>query len=289
MKYFSKMLNEEIKIASLLATNEKLEKTHECVSKYTITGVTLSPHKSSGIANLCKDSTTGCRDSCVLQFAGRRVMDSVRKASRNRTALFFDDRKLFESLLLLELATEGVKATHNEKLLLCRLNVASDLPWERLCPQVFTVPSVHRFYDYTATYSRALQSLEWQLPYDLTFSVKETTTIEKTQTILDNGGNVAIVVDSLYQPAQKRFGCFPSYVQIGDKEYQTVDGDIHDVRLRVVDGCGKVILLRNKGTNAAKRNAVVTGFAHQLDLSKDCIADKPTTIDGLSRIEWIHA
>ena len=171
MKYFSNMLNEEIKISSLLATNEKLEKTHESVASYTIMGLTLSPHKSSGIANLCKDSTTGCRNSCVLEFAGRRVMQLVRNASRNRTALFFDDRKLFESLLLLELATEGVKAKYNEKLLLCRMNIASDLPWERLCPSVFDVQSVHRFYDYTATYSRALQSLEWELPYDLTFSV----------------------------------------------------------------------------------------------------------------------
>lgn len=289
MKFFSKMLNEEIKLSSLLATNEKLEKTHESVANYTITGLTLSPHKSSGIANLCRDSTNGCRNACVLEFAGRRVMESVRKASRNRTALFFDDRKLFESLLLLELSTEGVKASHNQKLLLCRLNVASDLPWERLCPKVFELPSVHRFYDYTATYSRALQSLEWQLPYDLTFSVKESTTIEKTQTILDNGGNVAIVVDSLYQPAQKRFGCFPSWVQIGNREYQTVDGDIHDVRLKSVDGTSKVILLRNKGTNKAKQHAIATGFAHQLDLSKAHVADKPTTIDGLARIEWIQA
>lgn len=286
--FYSELLGENIKLSSLLATNEKLEKTHESVADYTITGLTLSPHKSSGLGNLCKDSTDGCRNACVLEFAGRRVMESVRKASRNRTALFFHDKKLFESLLLLELSTEGTKAQHFEKMLLCRLNVASDLPWERLCPSLFELPMVHRFYDYTATYSRALQSLSWGLPYDLTYSVKESTTIEKTQTILDNGGNVAIVVDSIYQPAQKRFGCFPSWVQIGNKEYQTVDGDVHDVRLKAIDGNSKVILLRNKGTNKAKQHAITSGFAHQLDLSKDYVADKPTTIDGMVRIEWLE-
>lgn len=286
--YKSEMLNETIKISSLLATNEKLEKSDESVADYSITGLTLSPHRSSGVANLCSHASDGCVNACVLQFAGRRVMESVRKASRNRTALFFDNRDLFESLLLLELSAEGIKSKYHGKKLLARLNVASDLPWERLVPKLFTLDSVHRFYDYTAIHKRAMASLTWGLPYDLTYSVKEHTTIAQTRSILDNGGNVAIVVDAVYQPAQKKYGCLPRWIQIGDGEYETVDGDIHDVRIREIDGNGKVILLRNKGTNKAKQYALQSGFAKGLDGIGHIVADRPTTIDGMVRLEWIE-
>ena len=109
-----------------------------------------------------------------------------------------------------------------------------------------------------------MRSLAWDLDYQLTFSIKETTRVANALAVLQSGGNVACVVDVPYHAQTKKFGILPSVVSIGGKEFQTIDGDIHDVRRREIDGSGKVILLRLKGTNKAKADARKLGFAKPL-------------------------
>lgn len=261
MKYFSYSLNEEIVINELVTFNAKLEKEVVGINARLV-GVALSPHKSSGIGNLCGGASDGCIDSCVLKTAGRAAMPTVQRAARNRTALFFDNRELFFGLVAIELGKHKIIAHASDALLGFRFNVASDLPVETLRPELLTVADMN--WDYTAVYQRALRSLEWNHNYHLTLSVKETTSVDRVQTMLNRGGNVAVVVDALYNPQHKKFAVLPSVVTIGNSEYQTVDGDVHDLRRREVDGASKVVLLRAKGNNNAKHHARKVGFAKNI-------------------------
>ena len=259
MKFYSTTKNTELSFGDLLSTNSKLDKAVTGHS-VKIVGLPLAPSGESG-RNVCQHSTEACRQACVTWFAGRKVMPMVRDAAIARTMFFFEFQSAFFGLLRAELGTELVRAQMANEQLYFRPNESSDLPWERFDDMPWLTPC----YDYSAILSRVLKSLAWDLDYQLTLSVKETTTATQARTVLDNGGNVACVVDTTYNPQSKKFGVLPNVVSIGGKDYQTVDGDVHDLRRREIDGCGKVILLRLKGTNKAKQSARYLGFAKTIE------------------------
>jgi len=259
MKFFSTVKNAELSFTDLITTNAKLEKiVAGHISR--IVGLPLAPSKASGL-NVCKNSTAACREACVTWFSGRKVQQAVRKAAIARTMFFFEHQQAFFGLLRAELGIELAKAQMAGEKLYFRPNESSDIPWERF--EAF--PWMTSCYDYSAIYSRVLKSLAWDFDYQLTLSVKETTTVAQARAVLDNGGNIACVVDTTYNPQSKRFGVLPSVVSIGGRDYQTVDGDVHDLRRREIDGTGKVVLLRLKGTNAAKHEARSLGFAKAIE------------------------
>jgi hypothetical protein len=261
MRYFSESLGENVSITSLLSSNAKLEKLNDEL-QLSIVGLALSPHNSSGLGNLCPKASEGCISSCVLRYAGRAAMPTTQRAARNRTALFFDNRELFYNLLKIELSQAKTIANAKAQKLAFRANVASDLPIEKLCPDVLGIADYN--YDYSAVHARVMRSFHWELNYQLTYSVKETTTATQARLVLDYGGNVAIVVNSRYNPQHKKFGLLPNWVEISGKEFQVVDGDKHDVRRAEFDGRGVVVMLRAKGNNAAKLHARKLGFAKTL-------------------------
>jgi len=259
MKFFSTVKNAELSFTDLITTNAKLEKiVAGHISR--IVGLPLAPSKASGL-NVCKNSTAACREACVTWFSGRKVMASVRNAAIARTMFFFEYQEAFFGLLRAELGIELAKAQMANERLYFRPNESSDIPWERFDE----FPWLCSAYDYSAIHLRVLKSLAWDLDYQLTLSIKETTTVSQARAVLDNGGNVACVVDTVYNPQQRKFGILPSVVSIGGREYQTVDGDVHDLRRREIDGVGKVVLLRLKGTNAAKHEARSLGFAKAIE------------------------
>lgn len=284
MRYYSLALGEEITVNSITGTNAKLEKkVGDLLIK--IFGISLSPANSSGIANLCGAKSEGCEASCVLVTAGRAAMRTVQLAARNRTALFFDNRELFWGLVEIELGKHLIECQFAGAELGFRANVAQDnLLIETMRPNLLNYGKYN--YDYTAIYQRALRSLSWAHNYQLTFSVKETTPVERVETILANNGNVAIVVDSTYNPQHKKFGVLPSYVTIGNRDYKTVDGDVHDLRRREIDGSGVVVLLRAKGHNRAKEHARKLGFAKSLGDSGKLIDNQLTIGDYGVRLEF---
>lgn len=284
MRYLSAVLGEEITINSITGTNAKLEKKVGDLL-VRIYGISLSPANSSGIANLCGAKSDGCEASCVLVTAGRAAMPNTQRAARNRTALFFDNRELFWGLVEIELGKHLIESQFAGAELGFRANVAQDnLLIETMRPNLLSYGRYN--YDYTAIYQRALRSLSWAHNYQLTFSVKETTPVERVETILASGGNVAIVVDSVYNPQHKKYGVLPNVVTIGNREYKTVDGDVHDLRRREIDGSGVVVLLRAKGHNKAKEHARRLGFAKSLGEHGRQI-DKQLTIGGYGvRLEF---
>lgn len=261
MKFVSSVRKEAVSFFSLLSSNAKLEKT---VSDFgvnaKILGLPLAPSRLSG-RNVCAHASAACVAACVGSESGRKVMPNVRQAMIARTLFFFEHQKTFFSLLRTELESAKHAAEFEGSELYFRPNEASDIPWERFSD----MPWICKAYDYTAIHSRAIASLTWSLDYQLTFSVKETTPWETVRDVLDHGGNVAIVVDTMYNPQQRKFGVLPNKVLIGKEFYETVDGDIHDLRRREIDGQGKVILLRLKGTNKAKETARRLGFARPIE------------------------
>jgi hypothetical protein len=220
-------------------------KTRKGEKKGFITyGIHLAPANLSGF-NVCQSATAGCAAAC-LNTAGRGAMSSVQKARVAKTLLFFKEKQNFLSMLWQEIGA-AIKSAAKKGMEPCfRLNLTSDLPWEKIRFNGQTVfeafPSV-KFYDYTKIPARMSAFLAGEMPekYHLTFSRSETADNQALcLSFLKSGGNVAMVFRKSLPSAA--FG-FP-----------VIDGDETD--LRFLDGKGKIVGLKEKGL--AKKDE--TGF-----------------------------
>jgi hypothetical protein len=252
----------------ILGTNYKLSKRYGAAANYLITGLTMAPGTISG-HEVCPWKGH-CFRSCVLQYAGRRVQNGPRQKALRITRMFFDDRKAFMKQLDKEISAHVRNANRDKLIPLIRLNTASDLNWNAT---IRKHPDC-RFHDYTKSARRFRQYLDRLLPpnYDLVFSATEKSTDRQLAHYLDRGGNIAKVRNIEYIPALRRSGPIPDYVEIAGRRYPTFDADLHDVRLPEIDGHGKVGILRLKGTNAAKRNAIESGFARGAFVPSEALA-----------------
>ncbi len=225
----------------LTTSNTKIRKGEKL--GFSTFGIHLAPSNLSGF-NTCKDASAGCAAAC-LNTAGMGVYSTVQKARIAKTRLFFSDKSAFMRQLVKEITAAVKKAQKNGMQAAFRLNLTSDLPWEKIKLDGQTVfslfPSV-QFYDYTASLSRMSAFLAGEMPqnYHLTFSRKENTPASVVESVLKSGGNVAVVFRKTL-PA-RFFGA------------DVVNGDETDARF--LDGAGKVIGLVEKGR--AKKD--LTGF-----------------------------
>jgi hypothetical protein len=242
----------------LLQTNAKLLKSTEKTRQYLMAGLTLAPHSLSG-RDVCKGSSAGCRESCNMWFSGRRVMPQSRYSAIAKTIWYFDDREAFIQQLHRDIARHVRRAEQAQLSPVIRLNMASDLDWISVIERWHGVA----FIDYTKIRSRFERYLKGSLPenYHLTFSRHERHSVRLVSSFLKRGGNVAQVFDVPYHGATGMMGPLPELHQIGNLSAPVIDGDLHDVRLPQVDGCGVIVGLRVKGTNAAKSIARKSGFA----------------------------
>jgi hypothetical protein len=196
-------------------------------------GIHLAPASLSGF-NVCKDASAGCAASC-LNTAGMGVFSNVQRARIEKTRLFFKDKAVFLSQLIKEI-TAAVKSAEKQNLTaVFRLNLTSDLPWEKIKlngKSVFDLFPQVTFYDYTKSPERMTAFLAGEMPknYHLTFSKSETNGAI-AESILKSGGNVAMVFRKSL-PA-KWLGA------------EVVNGDETD--LRFLDGAGKIVGLVEKG------------------------------------------
>ena len=196
-------------------------------------GIHLAPASLSGF-NVCKDASAGCAAAC-LNTAGMGAFSNVQNSRIEKTRLFFKDKAIFLSQLIKEI-TAAVKSAEKQNLTaVFRLNLTSDLPWEKIKlngQSVFDLfPSV-RFYDYTKSPERMTAFLAGEMPknYHLTFSKSETNGAI-AESILKSGGNVAMVFRKSLP--SKWLGV------------DVVNGDETD--LRFLDGAGKIVGLVEKG------------------------------------------
>jgi hypothetical protein len=204
-------------------------------------GIHLAPYNLSG-KNVCSSASAGCSAAC-LNTAGRGSMHSVQDARVKKTRRFFEDRNGFLSQLFKEIKSSIKSATKKELKSCFRLNLTSDILWERLVVEKF--PQV-QFYDYTKHLKRFVRFLEGKLPsnYHLTFSRDETTPDALVKSLCASGGNVAVVF-------RKKLP--KTWLGI-----EVINGDDSDLRFE--DGKGKIVGLVEKG----KAKDDDTGFVVEL-------------------------
>ena len=191
-------------------------------------GLHLSPFNISG-NNVCPNASTGCAAAC-LNTAGRGAMRNVQEARIRKTQLFFNDREGFLRQLFKEIKS-AVKSAAKKELTPCfRLNLTSDIAWERYIIPAF---KSYQFYDYTKSKQRMRRFLDGRLPenYHLTFSRSEDTSEEQIREFCDRGGNVAVVFRD-HLPKQWR-------------GIKVINGDTTDLRFQ--DERGVIVGLVAKG------------------------------------------
>ena len=215
-------------------------------------GIHLAPFNLSGY-QVCKDASDGCAFAC-LNLTGMGTFSNVQQARIEKTRFFFKQRKKFMAQLIKEI-TLAIKRAEKKSMQPCfRLNLTSDLPWEKIKHEGKSVmehfPSV-MFYDYTKSPERMTAFLADEMPvnYHLTFSRSESNA-EIAWNFLPSLGNVAMVFRNSLP--KEYFG------------YKVIDGDETD--LRFLDPSGCIVGLIEKGKAKSDESGFV--IEHEMEVAK---------------------
>jgi hypothetical protein len=213
-------------------SNPKLRKSNDAGPAYRTWGLSLAPALESGYQT-CSSSSAGCRGACLYkQGRGRTGVVALPRVAK--TLALFEQRAAFMAMLRWELSFLTRLGDREGFVPALRLNMVSDLMWERLAPWIFAdFPGV-QCYDYTKHAARMLRYCRGGLPatYHLTFSRSETNEPDCLR-VLQAGGTVAVVFDSRDLPGTWH-------------GYPIINGDETD--LRFTDPRGHVVGLYAKGT-----------------------------------------
>jgi len=200
--------------------NAKLSKSQ--IATY---GLSLSPADEAGLpgANLCPFAGD-CKSGCLAN-TGRAAMHSSQYARQTRTMFAW----LYPGSFLALLRRELLDAADKHDGIAVRLNVFSDVQWERvpLIREYIDIDMGIRFYDYTKFSPSVRPSM---LGYDLTRSASEKTDWGTLLAWLESGERVAMVFRET--PATYR-------------GVRVVDGDLSDERF--LDPRPALVGLRAKG------------------------------------------
>tara|TARA_R100001244_G_scaffold123803_1_gene93511 strand:+ start:787 stop:1518 length:732 start_codon:yes stop_codon:yes gene_type:complete len=217
-------------------SNTKLAKSNR-KSNYLTYGVSLAPSMRSGY-QVCPHASPGCISSCIFTSGLGGVYRSIPAARIAKTKLWFESRQEFKNRLLTDIDKVQRNARKNRKRVAIRLNMFSDLSWERVFPQLFADFPTVQWYDYTKLHARMLRFLLGDFPpnYHLTFSRSELNRAE-CEDVLSRGGNVSAVF---------RDDKAPKTIPARHMGYPVFDGDQTD--LRFTDPKSHVIGLYAKGS-----------------------------------------
>ena len=226
----------------LLSDNNKISKGEKF--GYYTQGVHLSPYDKSGF-NVCPWASKGCAQAC-LDTAGMGAFSNVQASRIKKTRFYFEDKQGFLCQLVKEIGLACKRAKKKGLNPCFRLNLTSDLPWEKVrCEHdgktIFEKFPECTFYDYTKGFQRIKKYLDGKMPsnYHLTFSRSESNGA-RAELVLAMGGNVACV--------------FRNHLPKSWKGKPVIDGDENDLRFLDPQGC--VVGLIEKGR--AKKDA--SGF-----------------------------
>ena len=125
--------------------NTKLKKSSKGI--YNVAGLSLMP--SLKFCPMSKNA--GCFDLC-LKSAGRGKFNNVVNARNNKSNFYNNDKNLFIELLIHELKLHVVNCNKNKVNPSARLNVLSDIPYEKT--NIFNMFEEIYFYDYTKRANR---------------------------------------------------------------------------------------------------------------------------------------
>jgi len=226
------------KLLGAEGSNPKIAKESESVPEFATKGLSLTPSDESGRINTCSCATKECRAAC-LNKAGRGAMTFTQKARLAKTDFMLDNPHHFMGMLHDEIDAHEKSATKKGKRAAVRLNVVSDIPYEKLHPEVFEQHPNVQFYDYTKIHGRLMNpdGSPKQLPknYHVTLSstgVHKESNWKHVRKHLDNGGVAAMVFAVPASRGKKKGGDLPTHVhdEKTGKTYRVIDGDIHDHR-----------------------------------------------------------
>jgi len=221
----------------LLTTNTKLQKIDATSDQLVkIVGLQLTPSFSSGYntcafasecAKICLDTSGHGQNHMMQTLPNGEAIHYVHVARHARTLLLFEYPKQFKEQLIKEIRTQQIRAKRLGAILVLRLNVLSDIEWEKVFPELWELFPDVIFYDYTKNPFRKSTP-----NYPLTFSRNEI----NHDIMLQSNGNIAVVFNvKKDQPLPKTF-----------KGRQVIDGDLHDNRFS--DPQNIIVGLRAKGT-----------------------------------------
>ena len=210
-------------------SNAKLSKTNDRTDGYAIYSLFLAPANVSGY-EVCLWRTEDCTKLC-LNCAGKGSLSSVQQARIRKTQRLMEESSVFFYNLVVEMLNVSNKHHGTPITPVMRLNGTSDLPWDQICPELFTFfGSVGwRFYDYTKSAQRARMQ-----PWDNTFSYSGHNWAECEMLLQSGNARVAMVFDT------KRGKPLPTSY----RGYEVIDGDADD--LRFLDPTGVIVGLRYK-------------------------------------------
>jgi hypothetical protein len=220
--------------------NAKLNKSNKASAKYVTRGLSLAPANASG-HEVCASRSPGCTQACIFTSGHARIFKHINRARIAKTRLFFQQRDVFLSMLNQEIKYWKRYAERKGKKLAIRLNVFSDILWEKLVPELFTSFADVQYYDYTKHAKRMAafelsrehkDSVFFPLNYHLTFSRSETNIKEFTTVCTYKYSNATVVFNSKDLPK----------MYAGRK---VINGDMTD--LRFLDKVGVIVGLYAKG------------------------------------------
>jgi hypothetical protein len=213
-------------------------KTQKGEKKKYLTGILyLKPSNSSGLVNLCPNSSKGCELSC-LNTAGRGAFDQVQAGRMRKTKAYLADKKQFLADLIDDVDKLVKRAKRLDMTPCVRINGTSDIP--ALAQAVADARPNVQFYDYTKNpepYKRTRKN------YHLTFSKSEDN-IAECLDALKNGVNVAVVFE---KKLPKTY--------LG---YKVINGDESDLRFLDKKSKGKAVIVGLTAKGKAKKDT--TGF-----------------------------
>jgi len=226
-------------VTALLAkanSNTKTAKSDKANVGIMTVSLSLAPAKASGF-NLCPAASPACMAGCLyisgLAWVFPRTIQPARIAKSRMLRM---SPKVFQERLEKELASKLKSATNKGLQLAVRLNVLSDVQWEKEMPGIFKNFPTIQFYDYSKLYKRMIGYTEGLLPsnYHLTFSWSGTNK-DQCIDILRRGSNVAVPFHTgKNNPLPSEFLGYPVF-----------NGDLTDLRFR--DPKNVIVGLKAKG------------------------------------------
>jgi hypothetical protein len=249
----------------LLSANTKLKKLPGRAKAYRAIGLAIAPWRYGSRGNVC-DWAGHCVIACNGLFAGMNNTPSTRVALIGRNILYWDFRALFLAKLRAELLAFVKLCKRTGRIPAVRLNVSSDIVWERAFPDILAIVTENGgvAYDYT----KAPIDKRATLPpgYYLSHSFSEKTTFSEVCKVIDSGRNLIVAFDSAYDPPKGLFGALPSAVTFrcretgAERTIPVFNADRHDIRIPALDGRGRIGGLHGKSGKERVERATDSGF-----------------------------
>lgn len=249
----------------LLSANTKLKKLPGRASVYRAIGLALAPWRYGARGNVCPFAGE-CIVACNGLFAGMNNTPSTRVALIGRNILYWDFRALFLAKLRTELLAFVKLCKRTKRIPAVRLNVSSDIVWERAFPDILAIITDNGGVAYDYTKAPIAKRATLPAGYFLSHSFSEKTTFAEVCAVLDSGRNLIVAFDSGYDPPKGLFGALPSAVTFRckatgrERTVSVFNADRHDIRVPSLDGVGRLGGLHGKSGKERVTRATEDGF-----------------------------